>query len=252
MLKFRLCLVVFLGLMYVGEVFGQEVILPKISFGVENSTDATDIALSLQILILLAILSLAPAIVMMTTSFIRIAIVLSFTRTALALQQVPPNQVIMAISLFLTFFIMAPTFQEIYEKGYVPFREKKIGLEEFYDRSIEPVRAFMFRQIDREDRDVFVPFIEMGRLKWPESPVDIPTYVLIPAFILNELKKAFYMGIIIFIPFIIIDMIVASVLMSMGIILLPPVIISLPFKIILFVLVDGWNLLVNQLMRSFL
>ena len=252
MLKFRLCLVVFLGLVWVGEVFGQEVILPKITFGVESSRDATDIALSLQILILLAILSLAPAIVIMTTSFIRIAIVLSFTRTALALQQVPPNQVIMAISLFLTFFIMAPTFQEVYEKGYVPFREKKIGLEEFYDRSIEPVRDFMFRQIDREDRGVFVPFIEMGRLKWPESPGDIPTYVLIPAFILNELKKAFYMGIIIFIPFIIIDMIVASVLMSMGIILLPPVIISLPFKIILFVLVDGWNLLVNQLMRSFL
>ncbi|MDH5681136.1 MAG: flagellar type III secretion system pore protein FliP, partial [Spirochaetota bacterium] len=162
------------------------------------------------------------------------------------------NQVIMALALFLTFFIMAPTFNEIYNKAYKPFQEKKITVEEFYDRSLEPVREFMFRQIGEKDREILVPFIQMGNLKWPRTKADVPTYVLVPAFMLNELKKAFYIGIIIFIPFIIIDMIVASVLMSMGMIMLPPVMVSLPFKIILFVLVDGWNLLVNQLIKGFL
>ncbi len=226
--------------------------LPSIDLKMKSSSNPSDIALSLQILILLTVLSLAPAIVIMTTSFIRIAIVFSFARTALALQQMPPNQVVMALALFLTFFIMAPTFTEIYQKAYIPFKEKKIDGEEFYNRSMEPVRDFMFRQIGKEDRKILIPFIQMGRLKWPKSEADVPTYVLVPAFMLNELKKSFYMGIIIFIPFIIIDMIVASVLMSMGMIMLPPVMVSLPFKIILFVLVDGWGLLVNQLIKSFL
>ncbi len=227
--------------------------LPNLGINIGSSNNSTDIALSLQVLLLLTILSLAPAIIIMTTSFIRIAIVFSFTRTALALQQMPPNQVIMALALFLTFFIMAPTFNEIYEKAYIPFKDKKIDAEEFYERSMEPIREFMFRQIGDSDKDkeILVPFIQMGNLKWPNSEADVPTYVLIPAFMLNELKKAFYMGIIIFIPFIIIDMIVASVLMSMGMIMLPPVMVSLPFKIILFVLVDGWGLLVQQLILSF-
>ncbi len=229
----------------------QNVIIPNVNFGIQSSSNPQDIALSLQVLLLLTILSLAPAIVIMTTSFIRIAIVFSFTRTALALQQMPPNQVIMALSLFLTFFIMAPTFNEIYEKGYKPFQEKKIDVGEFYDRSIEPLRQFMFMQITKDERQVIALFIRMGKLKWPKSEADVPTYVLIPAFILNELKKAFYMGIIIFIPFIIIDMIVASILMSMGMIMLPPVMVSLPFKVILFVLVDGWDLLVRRLIESF-
>ena len=242
----------FCCLIFPESVFSQEIVVPRLNFGVDSSSDPGDIALSLQILFLLAILSLAPAIVIMTTSFIRIAIVFSFTRTALALQQMPPNQVIMALALFLTFFIMAPTLEQIYEKAYIPFQNKEISSSEFYDRSIEPIREFMFRQIGTQDREILIPFIRMGKLKWPDSEADVPTYVLIPAFMLNELKKAFYMGIIIFIPFIIIDIIVASVLLSMGIILLPPVIISLPFKIILFVIVDGWSLLVEQLIQSFL
>ena len=237
-----------------GDIFaqGKGIPLPSIGLDVKSSSKPSDIALSLQILLLLTILSLAPAIVIMTTSFIRIAIVFSFARTALALQQMPPNQVIMALALFLTFFIMAPTFSEIYEKAYKPFQEKKIGADEFYEKSMEPIREFMFRQIGKDDRQILVPFIQMGKLKWPETEADVPTYVLIPAFMLSELKKAFYMGIIIFIPFIIIDMIVASVLMSMGMIMLPPVMVSMPFKIILFVVVDGWGLLVDQLMKSFL
>lgn len=234
-------------------VYAQKAGLPIPSFGldVKSSSNPSDIALSLQILILLTILSLAPAIIIMMTSFIRISIVFSFARTALALQQMPPNQVIMALSLFLTFFIMAPTFNEIYTKAYKPFQEKKIDAEDFYDKGMEPLREFMFKQIGKKDRDVIALFIKMGNIKWPESEADVPTYVLIPAFMLNELKKSFYMGIIIFIPFIIIDMIVASILMSMGMIMLPPVMVSLPFKIILFVLVDGWTLLVNQLVLSF-
>ncbi len=235
-----------------GDTYAQtNFSIPKVSVGVEGTSEPQDIALSLQILLLLTVLSLAPAIIIMTTSFIRIAIVFSFTRTALALQQMPPNQVIMALALFLTFFIMAPTFSEIYEKAYKPFKNKEIPVEEFYERGMEPLRAFMFRQIGKNDRDVIALFIRMGKVRWPKSEADVPTYVLIPAFILNELKKAFFMGIIIFIPFIIIDMIVASVLMSMGMIMLPPVMVSLPFKIILFVLVDGWELLVIRLIQSF-
>ena len=258
MKKKALYLVLFLSLCFItgesshAQRAGGATGLPSLEVGLKAANNPGDIALSLQVLILLTILSLAPAIVIMTTSFIRIAVVFSFTRTALALQQMPPNQVIMALALFLTFFIMAPTFNEIYNKAYKPFQEKKITVEEFYDRSLEPVREFMFRQIGEKDREILVPFIQMGNLKWPRTKADVPTYVLVPAFMLNELKKAFYIGIIIFIPFIIIDMIVASVLMSMGMIMLPPVMVSLPFKIILFVLVDGWNLLVNQLIKGFL
>lgn len=249
---FILLLCLFTGQSIFAQDAGSNIPVPKLSFELDSSSDPGEIALGLQVLLLLTILSLAPAIVIMTTSFIRIAIVFSFTRTALALQQMPPNQVIMALALFLTIFIMMPTFNEIYEQAYKPFQEKKIDADEFYTRSVEPIREFMFRQIDEKDREILVPFIQMGNLEWPESEADVPTYVLIPAFMLNELKKAFWMGIIIFIPFIIIDMIVASVLMSMGMIMLPPVMVSLPFKIILFVLVDGWTLLVNQLMKSFL
>ena len=258
MKKKALYLVLFLSLCLItGETShaqrgGGATGLPSLEVGLKAANNPGDIALSLQVLLLLTILSLAPAIVIMTTSFIRIAVVFSFTRTALALQQMPPNQVIMALALFLTFFIMAPTFNEIYNKAYKPFQEKKITVDEFYDRSLEPVREFMFRQIGEKDREILIPFIQMGNLKWPRTKADVPTYVLVPAFMLNELKKAFYIGIIIFIPFIIIDMIVASVLMSMGMIMLPPVMVSLPFKIILFVLVDGWNLLVNQLIKGFL
>lgn len=239
-----------------GSVYSQaqSPTIPSIQFNIGGSdaSQTQDISTSIQILLLLTVLSLAPAIIIMTTSFIRIAIVFSFARTALALQQMPPNQVIMALALFLTFFIMAPTFNEMYEKAYKPFKEKQITMDELYDKGIEPLREFMFRQISTdEDKQVIALFIRLGKIKWPNSEADVPTYVLIPAFILNELKKAFYMGIIVFIPFIIIDMIVASVLMSMGMIMLPPVMVSLPFKIILFVLVDGWGLLVSQLILSF-
>ncbi|MDH4127432.1 MAG: flagellar type III secretion system pore protein FliP [Spirochaetota bacterium] len=247
---FFLILFVFIG----GDIYAQvkNIPLPSLDINLKATNKPSEIATSLQVLLLLTVLSLAPAIIIMTTSFIRIAIVFSFARTALALQQMPPNQVIMALALFLTFFIMAPTFKNIYEKAYKPYQSGKIDTEEFFDRSVEPLREFMFKQIGKKDREVLIPFIKMGNLKWPRSEADVPTYVLIPAFMLNELKKSFYMGIIIFIPFIIIDMLVASVLMSMGMIMLPPVMVSLPFKIILFVLVDGWTLLVNQLIQSFM
>ena len=215
-------------------------------------TGGKQVALTLQVLLLLAVLTLAPAIAIMMTSFIRISIVLLFTRNALATQQLPPTQVIMALSIFLTVFIMWPTFSKVYTDAIVPMQEGKIGLEEAYKRGIKPIRNFMFKQMTQpSDYDTLSMFYRLAHLKRPKTPEDVPTHILIPTFMLNELRKAFIMGIFIFIPFVIIDIIVASVLLSIGIIFLPPVMVSLPFKIILFVLVDGWRLLTEQIILSF-
>ena len=184
------------------------------------------------------------------TSFLRISIVLDFIKRALSLQQAPPNQVILGISLFLTLFIMWPTFQTIYDESFQPLSEGTIGIEEAYRQAEAPLRIFMFNQMRTRPENIRL-FMSMRGLPKPNTLADVPTYVLIPAFILNELTVAFKIGIILFIPFIVIDMVVASALMSMGMIMLPPVMISMPFKLILFVLVDGWGLLTMQLVRSF-
>jgi flagellar biosynthetic protein FliP len=187
------------------------------------------------------------------TSFLRISVVLDFVKRALSLQQVPPNQVILGISLFLTVFIMWPTFETIYNNAFRPLTEGEISVEEAYREAEGPLRIFMYSQMRNENnRDNIRLFMAMRGLDRPESLADVPTYVLIPAFILNELTVAFKIGIVLFIPFIVIDMVVASALMSMGMIMLPPVMISMPFKLILFILVDGWGLLTDQLVRSFL
>lgn len=234
------------------DVFSQNISIPSLNLGINSSSDPNQVSLSLQVLILLSILSLAPSIIIMLTCFIRIVVVLSFVKIALSLQQLPPNQVIIGLSIFLSLFIMMPTFNKIYENGYKPFLEKKLSIQEFYNETINPIREFMFNQIGKKDRKLLVPFIKMSKIQWPRSQDDVPTYILIPAFILSEIKKAFYIGILIFIPFIIIDLFISSILMSMGMIMLPPVMISLPFKIILFVLIDGWNLIINQLIRTFI
>jgi flagellar biosynthetic protein FliP len=225
--------------------------VPFIDLNIRNPVSGQEVAFSLQLLLFLTVLSLAPSIFILMTSFLRIAIVLDFVKRALSLQQVPPNQVLMGISLFLTIFVMWPTFQTVYEKSFRPLAEGTISVEQAYREAEAPLRLFMYNQM-RGNPDNIRLFMTMRGLNRPETLADVPTYVLIPSFILSELTIAFKIGILLFIPFIVIDMVVASALMSMGMIMLPPVMISMPFKLILFILVDGWGLLTNQLVRSFM
>ena len=213
-----------------------------------SESDPTNVSTSVRLLILLTVLSLAPSILILMTSFARIVIVLSFTRTALATNQMPPNQVIIGLALFLTFFIMAPTFQQVNEQALQPLFDEEIGLEEAYERASLPFKEFMAKHTRQKDLELFIEYNQAER---PESIEDIPLTMLVPAFALSEIKTAFQMGFMIFIPFLVIDMIVASVLMAMGMMMLPPVMISLPFKILLFVLVDGWYLIMKSLLQSF-
>jgi flagellar biosynthetic protein FliP len=226
-------------------------VIPFIDLTIRNPESGREVAFSLQLLLLLTVLSLAPSIIILMTSFLRISIVLDFIKRALSLQQVPPNQVILGISLFLTIFIMWPTFQGIYENSLRPLSEGSISVAAAYREAEGPLRLFMYRQMQGNPGNIRL-FMAMRGLDRPNTLADVPTYVLIPAFILNELTVAFKIGILLFIPFIVIDMVVASALMSMGMIMLPPVMISMPFKLILFILVDGWGLLTDQVVRSFI
>ena len=213
-----------------------------------SDSDPTSVSTSIKLLLLLTVLSLAPSILILMTSFARIVIVLSFTRTALATNQMPPNQVIIGLALFLTFFIMAPTLQEVNEQALQPLFDEEIGLEEAYERAAIPVKEFMAKHTRQKDLELFLEYNQSER---PQSIEDIQLTTLVPAFALSEIKTAFQMGFMIFIPFLVIDMIVASVLMAMGMMMLPPVMISLPFKILLFILVDGWYLVMKSLLQSF-
>jgi flagellar biosynthetic protein FliP len=226
--------------------------IPFIDFTVRNPSNGQEVAFSLQLLLLLTVLSLAPSIIILMTSFLRISIVLDFIKRALSLQQVPPNQVLLGISLFMTVFIMWPTLNDVYTKSIQPLAAGEINVQTAYREAETPLRLFMFRQMNSTaSRNNIALFMSMRGLDAPNDPTDVPTYVLIPAFILSELTIAFKIGILLFIPFIVIDMVVASALMSMGMIMLPPVMISMPFKLILFILVDGWGMLTDQLVRSF-
>ncbi|TWH60072.1 flagellar biosynthetic protein FliP [Desulfitobacterium sp. LBE] len=213
-----------------------------------GTTTAEQTSSTLQILLLLTVLSIAPAILVLMTSFTRTIIVLSFVRNALGTQQLPPNQVLIGLSLFLTFFVMAPTWNEINTQALQPYMQNQITQAEALQQAEAPLRQFMFEQTREKDLTLFVG---LARMEQPQTYGDIPTYVLIPAFVISELKTAFQMGFAIFIPFMVIDMLVASVLMSMGMMMLPPMMVSLPFKILLFVLVDGWHLVVQSLVTSF-
>lgn len=224
--------------------------IPFVDMTVRSPEGSQETAFSLQILLLLAILTISPSILILCTGFIRIAIVLDFIKRALALQQVPPNQVLMGIALFLTAFVMWPTLSEIYEEGFKPFEEGIIGVEELYEKAENPLRIFMYKQM-AGNHDTIAMFMNMTDLPRPNNLSDVPTYVLVPSFVLNELSIAFKIGILIYLPFIVIDLVVSSVLMSMGMIMLPPVMISMPFKLALFILVDGWSLITQQLMISF-
>ena len=213
-----------------------------------TDSDATNVSTSVKLMLLLTVLSLAPAMLILMTSFTRIIIVLSFVRTALATQQMPPNQVLIGMALFLTFFIMAPTFQEVNDVALTPLFAEEITLEEAYEEASVPLKEFMSKHTRQKDLELFIKYNGEER---PESIQDISLTTLVPAFALSEIKTAFQMGVMIFSPFLVIDMIVASVLMSMGMMMLPPVMISLPFKILLFVLVDGWHLIIKSLLQSF-
>jgi flagellar biosynthesis protein FliP len=213
-----------------------------------SESDPGNVSTSVTLLFLLTVLSLAPSILILMTSFARIVIVLSFTRTALATNQMPPNQVIIGLALFLTFFIMAPTFQQVNEQALQPLFDEEINLEEAYERATIPFKEFMAQHTRQKDLELF---IEYNQAEYPESIEDIPLTLLVPAFALSEIKTAFQMGFMIFIPFLVIDMVVASTLMAMGMMMLPPVMISLPFKILLFILVDGWYLVMKSLLQSF-
>jgi flagellar biosynthetic protein FliP len=227
--------------------------IPFIDLTIRNPETGSEVAFSLQLLLLLTVLSLAPSIIILMTSFLRIAIVLDFIKRALSLQQVPPNQVLMGIALFMTIFLMWPTFTTIYDNSLRPLSEGKINVQEAYREAEGPLRIFMGRHLQSSSGEKNIAlFMNMRGLDRPNTLADVPTYVLIPAFILNELTVAFRIGIGLFIPFIVIDMVVASALMSMGMIMLPPVMISMPFKLILFILVDGWSLLTDQLFQSFM
>ncbi|WP_246153073.1 flagellar type III secretion system pore protein FliP [Oryzomonas rubra] len=221
---------------------------PSLNIGVGTASKPGDVAMTIQIFLLLTVLSLAPGLLIMTTSFTRISVVLSFVRTALGTQQAPSNQVILALSMFLTFFIMSPVWQQINKEAYQPWKAQQITQDQAMERAVKPVRKFMLSQVREKDLGLFV---SLSKLPRPKNADDIPTLTIIPAFMISELRTAFQIGFLIYIPFIVVDMVVASVLMSMGMMMLPPVMISLPFKILLFVLVDGWGLVIGSLVKSF-
>ena len=221
--------------------------IPKISLGISQSNNPQDLATSLQIMFLLTILSLAPAILMLLTSFTRIIIVLSFLRQALGTPTIPPNQVLLSFALFLTFITMSPVINQIYKNAYKPFVEKKISQSVAANNAIEPVREFMFRQTREKDIKLFM---NASKLPKPRVKKDIPTMILIPSFAMSELKTGFEMGFALFLAFIIIDMVVASILMSLGMMMIPPMMVSLPIKILIFVMADGWYLVAQSLIQS--
>lgn len=218
------------------------------SLSIDLGTGGTVTARIIQIIALITLLSLAPTALVMVTSFTRIIVVLSLLRTAMGAQQTPPNAVLISLALFLTFFVMQPTFQEAYDQGIQPLIEEQITEEEAFTRSIAPVRDFMLRHVREADLALF---LNMGGIEQVATPQDTPLRALVPAFMISELRRAFEIGFLLFVPFLIIDMVIASVLMSMGMMMLPPTTISLPFKLIFFVLVDGWYLVVGSLVQSF-
>lgn len=232
-------------------------LIPNVDLRVTQPQTGQEVAFSVRILLLLTLLSLAPSMLVLVTSFLRFSIVLDFIKRSLSLQQVPPTAVLNGIAFFMTIFVMFPTFKNIYDDAYKPMADGEIGIEQAIKNSESPLRLFMYGQIagrDGKGKDVkyIAMFMNMANMERPQTLEDVPTYVLIPAYILHELTVAFKIGIMLYIPFIVIDMVVASILMSMGMMMLPPVQISMPFKLMLFILVDGWGLLTQQLFNSVL
>ncbi|MGZ3690916.1 MAG: flagellar type III secretion system pore protein FliP [Pseudobdellovibrio sp.] len=225
-----------------------QVTLPTINMGFKSTQNPTEVVNAIKMVMVLTVLTLAPAILIMMTGFTRILIVLSFLRQAMGVQQLPPNQLLVGLSLFLTFFVMGPAFTEINQKAVQPYLSGNLGQEQALENALAPLRRFMFTQTRDQDLGLFV---KLSKMEQPKTRADVPTIVLVPAFVVSELKTAFMIGFIIFLPFLIIDILAASVLMAMGMMMVPPIVISLPFKIMLFVLVDGWTLLIGSMVKSF-
>lgn len=230
-------------------LFPESALAQSITFDLGNREESGTVAgRIIQLVALLTILSLAPSILIMMTSFTRIVVALSFIRTAIGLQQTPPNTVMISLALFLTFFIMAPTFQSAYEEGVVPLVNEEIDEVTAFERTVEPFKIFMLRHVREKDLELF---FEISETDVPQDPMATPLQILIPSFMISELRRAFEIGFMLFLPFLIIDLVTASILMSMGMMMLPPITISLPFKVIFFVLVDGWYLLAGSLIRGY-
>lgn len=223
--------------------------IPNVAIQITEPQSGQEVAFSVRLLLILTILTIAPSILLLVTCFLRFSIVLDFIKRALSLQQVPPTAILNGIAAFMTLFIMWPTFTTMYNNSFKPLSDGEIGLEQAYKEAEAPIREFMFTQMS-DDTSYIKMFMNMSGLEKPETPSDVPTYILVPSYILHELTVAFKIGVLLYIPFIVIDMVVASILMAMGMMMLPPVQISMPFKLILFVLVDGWGLLTNQLFIS--
>ncbi len=238
-------LFVFVGIF---SSYAVDVPSPSISVNLGATNNPTQVANSVKLLVILTVLALAPSILIMMTSFTRIIIVLAILRQGLGTQQMPPNQILIGIALFLTFFIMTPQITAVYNNAYKPLQENKIGLEDAYARAEKPIKNFMLKQTRKKDLALF---LRISKSKNPKNKEELSLGIVIPAFIISELKTAFEMGFMIYIPFLIIDMVVASILMSMGMMMLPPIMISLPFKLLLFVLADGWNLVIMSIFKSF-
>lgn len=226
----------------------QGLTLPNINIGMKNTDNPTEVVNAVKIILILTVLTLAPAILILMTSFTRLIIVFSFLRQAIGTQQMPPNQLLVGLALFLTFFIMGPIFSQINKDALTPYLDGKMSQEKALDAALSPLRGFMFNQTRDSDLSLFV---NLSKMEKPKTRADVPTTVLVPAFAISELKTAFQIGFILYLPFLVIDMVVASVLMAVGMMMLPPVVVSLPFKIMLFVLVDGWGLLIGSMVKSF-
>ena len=222
--------------------------LPTMQIGLGETSNPKQISTLIEILLVFTILSIAPAILLMMTCFTRLIVAFSFLKKALGTQTTPPNQVLVGLSLFLTLFIMTPVFNKINTNAVKPYLAEKISAEDAMSAGLKPLRGFMFKQTRQKDLALFM---SIAKLKKPQNMSEVPTTVLIPAFMISELKTAFQIGFVLFLPFLVIDMVVSSVLLSMGMMMLPPVMISLPFKLLLFVLVDGWQLIVGSLIKSF-
>ena len=249
MTKLKYALIIAAGMVLTfANVADAAPLIPSINVDVGNAENPQEISSTLQVIALLTIFTIAPGILIMTTSFVRIVVVIGFLRNALATQNVPPNQVVLGLAMFMTFYIMSPYWSAANENGIQPYLAGEISQEEALEKTIEPIREFMFKQTRESDLALFVNLSESER---PESQEEVSTFVLIPAFMISELKTGFQIGFMIYIPFIVIDMIVATTLMSMGMMMLPPVMISMPFKILLFVMIDGWHLLIDSLIVSF-
>ena len=241
-------ILVLLVLFFADFLVAQAQNLPIITIGARSAENPEETATAVQILLLMTVLTLAPSVLIMTTAFTRIIIVFHFIRQALGVQSMPPNQVMVGLALFLTFFIMAPTFTNVYDKSFTPYLEGNVSQDSAFSIASVEMKKFMLRQTGEKELELF---LGLHRGKMPKTSLDIPLQVVIPSFILSEFRIAFQIGFILYLPFIIMDMVIASILMSMGMMMLPPMMISLPFKILLFILVDGWYLLVQSIINGY-